>query len=229
MSNSRGRTLLIVLILLSAVLLAAGNILCHALVVQELTGSPAPVEGGLLQQVIHSIGQSVGQRPQFVWFFSGAPLLVGIILALLVGLQRGAAPSAASAGAPGADGAADGALRLLALLQKEGRLVDFLEEDIQPYTDAQVGAAVRAIHDGCRKALHERMEITRIYAEDDGSTVEVASGFDPATVRLTGNVHGQPPFRGILQHGGWRATHVSLPKTAGIDAAVLAPAEVEIG
>ena len=229
MSNSRGRTLLIVLILLSAVLLAAGNILCHALVVQELTGSPAPVEGGLLQQVIHSIGQSVGQRPQFVWFFSGAPLLVGVILALLVGLQRGAAPSAASAGAPGADGAADGALRLLALLQKEGRLVDFLEEDIQPYTDAQVGAAVRAIHDGCRQALHERMEITRIYAEDDGSTVEVASGFDPATVRLTGNVHGQPPFRGILQHGGWRATHVSLPKTAGVDAAVLAPAEVEIG
>ena len=229
MSNSRGRTLLIVVILLFAILLAAGNILCHALVVQELTGSPAPVEGGLLQQVIHSIGQSVGQRPQFVWFFSGAPLLVGVILALLVGLQRGAAPSAASAGAPGADGAADGALRLLALLQKEGRLVDFLEEDIQPYTDAQVGAAVRAIHDGCRKALHERMEITRIYAEDDGATVEVASGFDPATVRLTGNVHGQPPFRGILQHGGWRATHVSLPKTAGVDAAVLAPAEVEIG
>jgi len=229
MSNSRGRTLLIVLILLFAVLLAAGNILCHALVVQELTGSSPPVEGGLLQQVIHSIGQSVGQRPQFVWFFSGAPLLVGIILALLAGLQRDAAPTAASAGAPGVDGAADGALRLLALLQKEGRLVDFLEEDIQPYTDAQVGAAVRAIHDGCRKALHERMEIARIYADDDGATVEVASGFDPATVRLTGNVHGQPPFRGVLQHGGWRATHVSLPRTAGVDAAVLAPAEVEIG
>jgi uncharacterized protein DUF2760 len=229
MSNSRGRTLLIVIILLFAVLLAAGNILCHALVVQELTGSSPPVEGGLLQQVIHSIGQSLGQRPQFVWFFSGAPLLVGVILALLVGLQRGAAPTAASAGAPGVDGAADGALRLLALLQKEGRLVDFLEEDIQPYADAQVGAAVRAIHEGCRKALHERMEITRIYAEDDGATVEVTAGFDPATVRLTGNVHGQPPFRGVLQHGGWRATHVSLPKTAGVDAAVLAPAEVEIG
>ncbi|HSQ01494.1 MAG TPA: DUF2760 domain-containing protein [Candidatus Dormibacteraeota bacterium] len=229
MSNSRGRTLLIVVILLSAILLAAGNILCHALVVQELTGSSPPVEGGLVQLVIHAIGQSVGQRPQFVWFFSGAPLLVGLILALLVGLQRGAAPSAASAGAPGADGAADGALRLLALLQKEGRLVDFLEEDIQPYTDAQVGAAVRAIHDGCRKALHERMEITRIYAEDDGAAVEVASGFDPATVRLTGNVHGRPPFRGVLQHGGWRATHVALPKTAGVDVAVLAPAEVEIG
>jgi len=28
----------------------------------------------------------------------------------------------------------------------EGRLVDFLREDIQPYDDAQIGAAVRAIH-----------------------------------------------------------------------------------
>jgi hypothetical protein len=228
MSNARGRTLLIIVILLSAVLLAAGNILCHALVVQELTGTAPPVEGGLMQQVVHSIGESLGKRPQFVWFFTGAPLLVGVILALLVGLQRGKAPIADAADTSAGDGATGGALRLLALLQKEGRLVDFLEEDIQPYDDAQVGAAVRASHAGCRKALHERMEITRIYADDDGATVEVASGFDPATVRLTGNVHGQPPFRGVLQHGGWRAAHVSLPKTAGVDAAVLAPAEVEV-
>ena len=229
MSNSRGRTLLIVLILLSAVLLAAGNILCHALVVQELTGTPPPTDSGFLQQVIHSVGQSLGQRPQFVWFFSGAPLLIGAILALLVGLQGGATSPAAPARSAGADGAADGALRLLALLQKEGRLVDFLEEDIQPYSDAQVGAAVRAIHAGCRKALHERMEIARVFPEDDGATVEVPTGFDPGSVRLTGNVHGQPPFRGVLQHGGWRASQVSLPKTAGVDPAILAPAEVEIG
>lgn len=229
MSNQRGRTLLIVVILLSAVLLAAGNILCHALVVQELTGSAPPPEDGWLQQVIHSVGQSIGQRPHFVWFFSGAPLLVGVILALLAGLQRDGAAAAPAPRTAGGDAAAEGALRLLALLQKEGRLVDFLEEDIQPYDDSQVGAAVRAIHAGCRKALHERMEISRIYAEDDGATVEVASGFDPATVRLTGNVHGQPPFHGLLQHGGWRAAHVSLPKTAGVDASVLAPAEVEVG
>lgn len=230
MANSRGRTLLIVVILLSAVLLAAGNILCHALVVQELTGTAPPTEGGFLQQVIHSVGQSLGQRPQFVWFFSGAPLLIGLVLALLVGLQGGGQPAAAApARSAATDGAADGALRLLALLQKEGRLVDFLEEDIEPYSDAQVGAAVRAIHAGCRQALHERMEIARVFAEDDGATVEVPPGFDPASVRLTGNVHGQPPFRGVLQHGGWRASQVSLPKTAGVDPSILAPAEVEIG
>jgi len=229
MSNARGRTLLIIVILLSAILLAAGNILCHALVVQELTGTvPAP-DDSLTQRMIHTVGESLGQRPQFVWFFSGAPLLVGAILALLVGLLGGGAAPAASKASADGDPTSDGALRLLALLQKEGRLVDFLEEDIQPYNDAQVGAAVRAIHAGCRKALHERMEITRVFSEEDGATVEVAPGFDPATVRLTGNVHGQPPFSGVLQHGGWRAAHVALPKTAGVDSSILAPAEVEIG
>lgn len=230
MSNASGRTLLVVLILLSAILLAAGNVLCHALVVQELTGTAPAPDGDALQGVIHIVGQSLGQRPQFVWFFSGAPLLIGAILALLVGLSsRAGGRAAAAAPAAADDPLSEGALRLLALLQKEGRLVDFLEEDIQPYSDAQVGAAVRAIHAGCHKALHERMEIVRVFSEDDGATVEVADGFDPASVRLTGNVHGQPPFRGVLQHGGWRAAHVALPKTAGVDPGILAPAEVEIG
>jgi hypothetical protein len=41
-------------------------------------------------------------------------------------------------------------------------------------------------------------------------------------------VHGRPPFRGILQHGGWRVSEVALPKGGTVDAAVLAPAEVEV-
>ncbi|MEO8605536.1 MAG: DUF2760 domain-containing protein [bacterium] len=231
MSSSSRRTLLILLILLFAVLLALGNILCHALVVQELTGSTPPADPGLLQRLIHTVGESLRQWPQFVWFFSGAPLLVGIILALLVGLQGGGeARSSATASLPaGASGDVDGALRLLALLQQEGRLVDFLEEDIEPYDDAQVGAAVRAIHAGCRKALHERMRIARIFAEEDGATVEVPVGFDAGELRLTGNVHGQPPFKGTLQHGGWRASNIALPRSSGVDASALAPAEVEVG
>ena len=230
MASSSRPTLLIVVILLCAVLLALGNVLCHALVVQELTGSTPPPEPGLIPQLIHATGEAVRQRPHFIWFFSGAPLAVGILLALLVGLQgsRVPRPAAAPGGAPG-DAGTDGALRLLALLQQEGRLVDFLEEDIGPYSDAQVGTAVRAIHAGCRKALRERMQIARIFREEDGAVVEVPPGFDPSHVRLTGNVHGQPPFRGTLQHGGWRANDVALPRTSGVDAAILAPAEVEIG
>jgi hypothetical protein len=74
------------------------------------------------------------------------------------------------------------------------------------------------------------MRIERIYADEDGSSISVAAGFDPAELRLTGNVHGEPPFRGTLQHGGWRARQVKLPEsTKGIDPTILAPAEVEIG
>ena len=228
MSSSR-RTVLIMVILLAAVLLALGNMLCHALVVQELTGSAPIGEPGLLPGLIRAIGESVGRRPQFVWFFSGAPLVVGVLLAILVGLQRNERPAAAAtATEPAGDAASAGALRMLALLQQEGRLIDFLEEDIEPYGDAQVGAAVRAIHAGCRNALHQRMRIERIYDEEDGAAVEVPTGFDAGEVRLTGNVHGNPPFRGVLQHGGWRVASVTLPKSSGIDAAVLAPAEVEV-
>lgn len=221
------RTLLIIVILLSAVLLALGNVLCHALVVQELTGVAPPTEPGVLQGLIHAVAQALAQRPQFVWFFTGAPILIGIILALLVAFQRGddGAPlQVTSAGDP----ATDGALGLLALLQQEGRLIDFLEEDIEPYNDAQVGAAVRAIHAGCRAALHQRMQIERIYAQDDGAAIEIATGFDAGALRLTGNVHGKPPFHGVLQHGGWRASNVALPRSSGVDPAVLAPAEVEV-
>jgi hypothetical protein len=73
------------------------------------------------------------------------------------------------------------------------------------------------------------MNISRIYAEQDGATVELGPDYDPDLVRLTGNVHGTPPFRGRLEHGGWRASNVRLPERAGVDPTILAPAEVEIG
>jgi hypothetical protein len=230
MSSSSGRTLLIVLILLSAVLLAAGNLLCHALAVQELTGSIPATDAGLAQRAIRAVGQLIEPGGPFVWFFAGAPLVLGLMLAFVAAVPRGPRPqpAPAAAAAEAGDAGTGGALRLLALLQQEGRLIDFLEEEIEPYSDAQVGAAVRAIHAGCRQALHQRMEIARIFPQDDGASVEVAAGFDPAAVRLTGRVHGQPPFQGVLQHGGWRASQVRLPRTAGVDPAILAPAEVEI-
>jgi len=222
------RTSLIIVILLFAILLALGNVLTHALVVQELTGAAPPSEPGLLPGLIDVVGRALAQRPQFVWFFTAAPLVVGFLLALLVLFARTPAPQPAAAVAAADDPTTDGALRLLGLLQQEGRLIDFLQEDIEPYNDAQVGAAVRAIHAGCRAALKQRMRIERIYPQEDGTSVEVEPGFDAGEVRLTGNVHGKPPFRGVLQHGGWRAHEVALPTGAGIDPAVLAPAEVEV-
>jgi hypothetical protein len=123
----------------------------------------------------------------------------------------------------------DAALQLLGLLQQEGRFVDFLQEDVSSFADAEIGAAARVVHEGCRKAIHDHFQIVPIRQEEEGTRVTLESGFDPSAVRLTGNVVGRPPFRGSLIHRGWRVAEVNLPKVAdGHDTRVLAAAEVEL-
>lgn len=123
-------------------------------------------------------------------------------------------------------------LRVLAVLQRDGRLIDFLQEDITPYPDDQVGAAVRDIHRGCRKALHEYLTIEPVLKGAEEERVTVPADFDPAAVRLVGNVNGSPPFQGVLKHHGWRARAAQLPALPAprgeTDVTVLSPAEVEI-
>jgi hypothetical protein len=123
----------------------------------------------------------------------------------------------------------DAALQLLALLQREARLIDFTRESLAGYDDAQIGAAARLVHEGCAKVLREHFDIVPVRSEAEGSRVTLPAGFDAAAVRLTGNVSGSAPFTGSLAHRGWRAADVKLPRLAeGHDARVLAPAEVEL-
>jgi hypothetical protein len=123
----------------------------------------------------------------------------------------------------------DAALQLLALLQRDGRLIDFTQENLANYSDADIGAAARLVHEGCSKVLREHFSIVPVRQESEGARITLNEGFDAAAVRLTGNVVGKPPFSGSLSHRGWRATEVRLPKLAeGHDATVIAPAEVEL-
>ena len=133
------------------------------------------------------------------------------------------------AAAPLKEASPDAALQLLALLQRDARLIDFVQEDLAGHADADVGVAARLVHEGCRKVLREHFTLAPVRSEAEGSRVTLEAGFDAAAVRLTGNVVGQPPFHGTLSHRGWRATGVRLPKTAAGHAAdVLAQAEVEL-
>jgi hypothetical protein len=163
----------------------------------------------------------------------GQPVLMGVILALALALRVPAAP--ASLPAPVAAKAAPPpppddtpALRLLAALQADGRLVDFLLEDIEGFTDDQIGAAVRGIHGPARKALRECVTLEPVIAAREEDEVTVGPDLDRGAVRLVGNVHGDPPFRGMLKHPGWKATAITLPPRRGQDERVIAPAEVEI-
>lgn len=121
------------------------------------------------------------------------------------------------------------ALQLLGMLQQEGRFIDFLEEDVAAYSDAEVGAATRVVHEGCKRALRQHFAIEAVRPEQEGTKLTLPEGFDSSAVRVTGNVVGQPPFTGSLTHRGWRVTEIRLPKIAsGHDLAILAPAEVEL-
>ncbi|WP_442770733.1 DUF2760 domain-containing protein [Zoogloea ramigera] len=147
-----------------------------------------------------------------------------------------AAPAPAPSPAPAAPPAPqlreaphEAALQLLGLLQRDARFIDFIEEDVKAYSDADIGAAARVVHEGCRKVLREHFSIQPLRSETEGSRLTLPEGFDAAAVRVTGNVVGKAPFTGTLSHRGWRATDTRLPKlAAGHDAAILAQAEVEL-
>ena len=131
--------------------------------------------------------------------------------------------------APLKEASPDAALQLLALLQRDARLIDFTQESLSGYSDADIGAASRVVHEGCAKVLREHFTLEPVRLEAEGSRLTLAQGFDARAIRLTGNVVGQAPFVGTLSHRGWRATDVRLPQlTDQHDAAVLAQAEVEL-
>ncbi|SAK57814.1 hypothetical protein AWB79_02445 [Caballeronia hypogeia] len=133
------------------------------------------------------------------------------------------APSALTEASPVA------ALQLLGLLQRDARFIDFVEEDIVNYSDADIGAAARLVHDGCRAVLREHFTVKPVRSEAEGSRITLQEGFDASAVRLTGNVVGKAPFNGSISHRGWKVEDTRLPKLApSHDASIVAPAEVEL-
>lgn len=139
------------------------------------------------------------------------------------------APESAPAPAPAGPTADDGAVHLLSLLQRDGRLVDFLLEDVSAYSDREIGGAVRSVHEGCSKTVKQYLEIVPIRDEDEGTSITLETGFDASAVRLVGNVTGEPPYTGTLAHPGWQVASLNLPERSGDEGTrVLSPAEVEL-
>jgi hypothetical protein len=120
-------------------------------------------------------------------------------------------------------------VRMLALLQREARLVDFLMEDIKKATDPQIVEVARNIHEKGQALLKKRLVLRPVIPQSEGTSVEVPAGFDPSAIQLVGNVTGQPPFRGILLHSGWKVEQINIPPLPeGQDDLILVPAEVEL-
>ena len=165
-------------------------------------------------------------RAFFNLLFSGE-LSAEILIALNLSRRSSTASSKTAAPAP-APRSADGALQILAILQRDSRLIDFLMEDVSAYSDDQIGAAVRELHDHCRDAIARYVTLVPVIDGVEG-TYAKAPGQDPNLVKFLGNVPAKPPAGGTLRHKGWRATKVDLPALAGKqDATIIAAAEIEI-
>jgi hypothetical protein len=121
------------------------------------------------------------------------------------------------------------ALALLGALQREGRLIDFLRQDVAGFSDEEIGAAARVVHGGCARVLQQGFDFEPAVKECEGEAIAVPVGFDAQRIRLTGNVTGQPPYRGTVRHHGWVARSIRLPSVSeALDPRVLAAAEVEL-
>ncbi len=120
-------------------------------------------------------------------------------------------------------------LHTLSVFQREGRLLDFFDENLNDYDDEQIGAAVRSIQEDCKKVVKKYIDPKPVIDQDEGDKVIVEKDFDIDAVKLIGNVSGEPPFEGILNHRGWKAGKREIPKLSDIqDSAIITPAEVEI-
>ncbi len=168
-----------------------------------------------------------------------AALIVGIVLLALSfigGSKVATKPAVAeavkpvAAAPPKANPQAE-VVTLLGVFQEKGRFVDFLMEDITPFSDAEVGSVARAVHQGCKAALKEHFQIEAISPEGEGAKITVPAGYPADEFRLVGNLSGEAPFSGTVVHKGWRTTSVKLPRVliASSDRLpVIAPAQVEV-
>ena len=117
---------------------------------------------------------------------------------------------------------------MLSILQRDARLIDFLMEDIAGYSDDQVGAAVRSLHEQSRAALGATSPwlpssmASKARRRESNRAIPALSSYS-AMCRPSGKA-----TQGILRHKGWRVEKVDLPKLQPKEVTVLAPAEIEI-
>ncbi len=179
--------------------------------------SLAPQEWGMLAVAFASVAYGC-----FVWGKSKS--------AKPEPVKSAALPPQSAAATPNTDAAV---VTFVGLLQEKGRLIDFLMDDVTGYSDAQVGAAARVVHQGCQAVMREHLTIEPIAQESEGATVTLPAGYATGDFRLSGNVTGEPPYEGTLVHQGWKVSQVRLPRLVGLDEdgetlPHIAPAQVEL-
>ncbi len=126
------------------------------------------------------------------------------------------------------DSRRSGALQIITALQKEGRLLDFLEENLGQYSDSDIGSAVRSIHEGCKKVIGQMLVKKVILEQEEGSVYRINADYDAHSIKLSGRVREQFPLKGVVIHPGWQAVELNLPNYNQNNEMIINPAEVEV-
>jgi hypothetical protein len=194
----------------------------------------------VLLLLVANAAELLPEASAFQPYLSGGELVLGIVALVAILAGRGPDADARSAAAETARpvavetyaSQADAEIvSFLAILQARGRLVDFLMDDVNAHNDAQVGAAARVVHAGCKAVLQEHFRICPVREESEGSTVQVAAGYAADEYRLLGRISGPTPYSGVLVHHGWKTDTVHLPRIMRSSTnrlPAIAPAEVEL-
>ena len=121
-----------------------------------------------------------------------------------------------------------GAIQMISELQKEGRLVDFLEEDLADYEDDEIGSSVRSIHEGCKKVIEKVVQKEKMIDQEEESSIRVNKDYNVNEIKLSGRVSETFPQKGILVHPGWKVKEMKLSTRPKVSAKIICPAEIEI-
>lgn len=123
------------------------------------------------------------------------------------------------------------AITLLSTLQREARLLDLVQEPLDAYSDAQVGAAARDVLRDTSKSLQRMFELRPLVESEEGTNIAIPADSSAARYRIVSTSSSKAnPSSGVLVHPGWVATVSKVPQWNGAtnDALVIAPAEVEV-
>src|SRR5262249_40592633 len=73
-------------------------------------------------------------------------------------------------------------LRLLTVLQRDSRFLDFFMDDMSAAADDQILAFVKKMHPECQASLKDHLVLEPVLNQTEGDTVEVPTGFDPSAI-----------------------------------------------
>lgn len=102
----------------------------------------------------------------------------------------------------------------ISMLQEKGRILDFAMDDIEKYSDEEVGRVARVVHQGIRDVFVSTTGVRPLHKGLEGEVIKINENDDFSMYKMLGTGTGNPPFSGTVVHRGWIAEKLVIPKSS---------------